>query len=239
MRYASALLLVVAGLTWPVSLLGQGAVDSLAARGDSALARGDGAAAQRAFDEALRLRPHDASLLQRRGRALREQGKLTEALAAYDQAVTADTAFGPAYGGRAYTRYLLDDLDGAVSDVARSRAAGVTDPQLALVAGMALGRLGRFADSERELDTFVAAYPHPPDGWYYRAIARARLGKSADALTDFGRAEAAGMTAPPLYAERALVYEHLGNHEAACTDLRRAADGGLAQAKELLGKLCK
>jgi hypothetical protein len=74
------------------------------------------------------------------------------------------------------------------------------------IAWMALGYLGRFAESERELDAVVAALPGVPDGWYYRGVALGRQGKPAAALEDFDRAERAGMVAPQLYMDRAIAH---------------------------------
>lgn len=215
------------------------AADSLAARGEAALARGDAAAALQAFDAALRERPDDPTLLQRRGRALREQGRLDEAFAAYSHAIAVDSTFGAAYAGRAYVRHLLHQPDSAMLDVARARAVGFADPALALIAGVTLGDLQRWGESEAELDVFVAAVPDPPDGWFFRGVVRARLGKLVDALADLDRAEAAGMTDPRLYIERAGVQGRIGNREAACGDLRRAADAGHAEAQAEAARLCK
>ena len=232
-------LLVILTLTAVTPLAGQGTADSLAARGDSALGRGDAAAAAEAFAAALRLRPNEPSLLQRLGRALRDLGKLTEALERYEQAIAADSAFAPAYAGRAFTRHLLQDSQGALTDVAHARALGMADPQLALIAGMALGREGRFAESERELDAFVAAVPDEPAGWYFRGLGLGQQGKHAAALEDFNRAEQAGMTVPQLYMDRGIAHGQLGHQTAACADLRRAADGGIAEAKKLVGERCR
>lgn len=239
MQQVTSCLLVALSLAPTGIARAQATAEALAARGDSALDRNDPAAALAAFDAALRQRPDEPTLLQRRGRALRELGKLDDALAAYDRAIAADSGFGPAYAGRAYTRLLLGDLDETLRDVARARAVGLEDPQLALIAGMALVRLGRLAESETELDTFVAAVPGVPDGWYFRAIARARQGKESDALPDLDRAEAAGMSDPRLYAFRAEVQVGLGNRDAACTDLRRAVDAGYVEARTRLAELCK
>lgn len=215
------------------------AADSLAAQGDAALEAGNAAAALEAFDAALRDRPDDPGLLRRRGRALREQGRLDEALAAYSRAIEVDSTLGAAFAGRAYTRHLLRQPDSAWSDVTRARALGFADPSLALIAGLALGGLERYAESETELDAFVAAVPDVPDGWFLRGGARARQGKLIEALRDFERAEATGMTDPRLYIERAGVQARIGNREAACADLRRAADTGHAGARAEAARLCK
>lgn len=231
---------LIAILSLPLApLSGQGAPDALAARGDSALARGDAAAAAEAFLSALQRNPNDPSLLQRLGRALRDLGKLTEARERYDQAIAADTAFAPAYAGRAFTRYLQRDAEGAVDDVAHARRLGLADPQLSLIAGMALGQLGRFGESERELDAVVLALPDAPDGWYLRGVARGRQGRPAAALEDFDRAERAGMTTPRLYMDRAIAHGQLKHQAAACADLRRAEDGGIAEAGRLRAEHCK
>jgi len=231
--------LLVALVSLPIAgAYGQNA-DSLAARGDAALSRGDPAAALEAFDAALRERPDDPMLLQRRGRALRDQGRLDEAFAAYSRAIAVDSTLGAAYAGRAYTRYLLHQPDSAMQDVTRARAVGFADPALALIAGVTLGDLQRWAESEAELDVFVAAVPDPPDGWFFRGLVRARLGKFVDALGDLERAEAAGMTDPRLFVERAGVQGRIGNREAACADLRRAADAGHPRAQAEVARLCK
>jgi len=231
------LLLMVIAL--PMTRADGQAADSLTARGDSALDAGNAVAALEAFDAALRERPHDPELLRRRGRALREQGRVEEALAAYNRAIEADSAAGAAFAGRAYTHYLLGQRDSAWLDVTRARTRGFADPSLALIAGVVLGGMERYAESESELDVVVAAMPDAPDGWFFRGGVRARQGKLVEALGDFERAEAAGMTDPHLYIERAVVQSRIGNREAACTDLRRAADAGHAGAKAEADRLCK
>lgn len=238
MRSATGWLLLMV-LFLPLTGARGQAADSLAMRGDSALDAGNPAAALAAFDAALRERPDDPELLRRRGRALREQGRLDEALAAYTRAIALDSTMGAALAGRAYVRHLLGQQDSAWLDVTRARARGFADPALALIAGLALGGMERYAESESEFDVFVTAMPDVPDGWFLRGGARARQGKLIDALGDFERAEAAGMTDPRLYVERAVVQSRIGNREAACADLHRAADAGHAGARAEAARQCK
>ncbi len=216
----------------------QSGPDSLAARGDSALARNQAQLALAAYDQALRLRPSDALLLQKRGRALRELGQLAEALAAYDAAVTVDTGLAVGYAGRAYTRYLLNQFDTGLVDVAHARARGFDPPELALVAGMLHRRLSHYAESARELDVFVAAVPNVWDGWFNRGLAYMGLNQAAPARRDFDRAEATGLTTPELYFFRGIALGELGDRQAACADLRRAAASGHKEAAARLPKRC-
>jgi tetratricopeptide (TPR) repeat protein len=229
---------LLAAISFPMTSARGQAADSLAARGDSALAAGDAAGALEAFDAALRERPDDPELLRRRGRALREQGRLDAALAAYSRAIAVDSTEGAAYAGRAFTRHLLGQPDSAWLDVNRARP-GIHRSGAGTDRGRAAGGMQRYAESEVELDAFIAAVPDVPDGWFFRGVVRARQGKVVDALRDLERAEATGMTGPNLYVERAGVQGRIGNREAACADLRRAADAGHAGAKAEVARICR
>ncbi len=171
-------------------------------------------------------------------RMLRDEGRLQPALQTYNEAIALDSALAVAYGGRAYTWYLLQKPDSGWVDVVRARALGMTHPQLMLVAGMIQGARGNYAESERELNGYVAAVPAAWDGWYVRGLARMGLHHAAAARADFDRAAAVGMISPALDFQRGRVRAELGERDSACVYLRRAAEASSEDADDLRRRLC-
>lgn len=144
------------------------------------------------LNRAIDRSPRSASLLQQRGRAHRESGDLSRALADYDAAIRADSLAGGAYVGRAAVRYGMRDAGAALQDLVIARRRGLADPQVDLLEGMSFAALGRHAESIPPLDRFLAASPSLATAWYLRGMAKLALGDQAGACADGREAAARG-----------------------------------------------
>lgn len=180
-----------------------------------------------------------AARLQQRGHDLRVAGRIDEARAAYDAAIDADSSFGPSFAGRAWLECLVGHFGAALEDVERARDRGVTAPELALVSGLAHGKLGEFDEAVTQLTVFIRAHPETPDGWYLRGLSRARLGDILEAVDDLTNAIQRGYADPRALIERAALHSTLGEDRLACADVRTAAARGLQGAAALVDQYCR
>jgi len=77
------------------------------------------------LDEALRLRPDSADLLNTRGMILLAMNDPAKALLDFDEAIRLSPLMGRAYSNRAEARQALGDRTGATADLRRAGELGI------------------------------------------------------------------------------------------------------------------
>ena len=135
------------------------------------------------------------------GEAYRLNGSYDQALAAYEQSLSLNGNFGPAFLGRAQARWAVDrsQVDQVQSDLNAARSADPGIPET-------LTFFGRFylenGDVQAALDTLNAAAeqnPNAPRVYFYRAQAYLALNNPAAALVDADRAVQLDLTFVPAF----------------------------------------
>jgi Flp pilus assembly protein TadD len=123
-RFAtSVLILAVTALLLP-GLLGAQDVKTLVDRGIANLEQGRLDQALNDFNQALKLKPNDASLYDWRGVAYRTKGQNDLALKDFDQAIQLDPRLAKAYRDRAMVYDDKTDYAKAVADLEKAQSLG-------------------------------------------------------------------------------------------------------------------
>jgi len=134
-------------------------------------------AAERSFREALVQDPTHAVALVRLGTILLQQGRATEAEAAWTRAVEAEAR---------WNRHQLWELSQAIEQVPTSRASA--RGHLALALGLLLQRHGELEQALEQYRLATALLPNDADGWNNLGVAYAIRGSMKQALDGFIRA---------------------------------------------------
>lgn len=184
--------------------------------------------------------PHPAALSQQ-GDALRNLGRLPEALAAYDAALSAAPQDAVIHCKRGLA---LKDL-GRLPEALASLERGIElQPQLApahMDRANVLQDLGRLPDALAAYDRAVASAPRYPDAWCNRGTALHRLGRLADAIASYDAALAIDPRHAAADLNRSTTLSDLGRHQEALAGFERAVsrdpDNALAHWNEALCRL--
>lgn len=198
---------------------------------------GDFPAAIEAFRKATQSEPKSASALHNLGLALELDRKPREAAAAYQQAITVDPSFVPAYlsmdsawqqlGGR---EAILRDRQDAVR---RTPASAVARAQL----GHAYWLNDRFPEAAAELRRAVAGSPALAIAHYYLGQTLRQMNDVAGAVREFETALRVKPDVADFVAQLGAAQLSLGQTEAAISNLRKAVrlDGAQATLHYQLG----
>jgi hypothetical protein len=128
------------------------------------------------------------------GDRLVRDGRLAEAVAAYEQALALDPGFAQAASNLAWTRFLLGNLDGAQRDAERALALAGDDPALA---GAALYNLGRVAEQRNDLALAKRRYRESLRSRPHAGVAARLAGLDTDAERDEDAELLAAAQPPP------------------------------------------
>jgi tetratricopeptide (TPR) repeat protein len=158
--------------------------------------------ALRDLQQASRLAPDDASILNAIGLCLSNLGRLDEAAAAFDKTIKVQADFAPAYLNRGLARESLGDLVAARRDYQRAYDLNPQDPEpLSCLATLATRR-GDWKEARTLAGRVLATYPQHPAALIAQAsadLADGRLAQAEATLT----ACMANPNVPPLGHARA------------------------------------
>lgn len=180
-----------------------------------------------AFSSARGQTPSD---LLSEGRRHINEGRLPEALTAFQSAVKADPGNVAGWRGVASALHRMERYPEALDAVDRALALNPQDFAVRFNRGLTLSELGRIADAHAELDTAVSLRPGFAPGWTERGAANALLGRMSDARADWQRALALDSTYIWSRYYRALAAITDGDYRAAAADL-----DAVTQRESLLG----
>jgi tetratricopeptide (TPR) repeat protein len=125
------------------------------------------------------------------GNALRDLGRLEDALSSYSKAIEIRTGFKEAYVNRALVLLRLQRFAAALADFERALALGAQEAEVHTYRASALIGLGRAAEALASCEAAVARYPDFVDAHVNRAAALYLLGRHAEAVASCERALAA------------------------------------------------
>jgi tetratricopeptide (TPR) repeat protein len=185
---------------------------------------GDIEAAEREYRKAVRLAPTRVNW-EKLGTFLLTRGRIDDARAAFDGAVTADRN-GDGYASRAWFRSEVGDLDGALRDaddgVGRCPASSPVLPLLVTLRGQIHDKAGRRARAIADFTRAIALDPLGYDAYFRRGILRAVVGDTAGAIADYSEAMRLDPEEPEYYIRRAELYHTLRKSELVFDDLDAA-----------------
>lgn len=176
------------------------------------------------------LQPDAADVVYYIGEASRFQKNYAEALSFYNQAISINANFAPAYLGRARVR-LITAPEAHEQPLADLQAAIQKDPQLAeayIILASILVDEGKHQEALDQLALGEAVVANSPQVALYRAVAFLKVGQPEEALQQARLANQLDITLLPVY--RVLAEAYLANQQTA--PALEALDTYLAYTKD-------
>jgi len=198
------------------------------------------------FARAARLRPDSPNVLVNYGNGLRVCGRLDEALAAYERALSIGAQHAEAHNGRAAVLHMLRRFEAALAGYEQALRI---NPRLATAhynRGLTLRELGRQDEALASFEQALRLRESYPEASNDRGNALRDLGRIEEALDSYAHALAAREDFVEALGNRALALREAGRSEEALQSYRRAlqlrpdyaeACDGLGSALRDLGRL--
>jgi Flp pilus assembly protein TadD len=157
------------------------------------------------------------------GLLLKQQGKETEAIEAFDTALSVDPSLAAALWNLSDILFARNDLDKSDALLVRAFASGLPEGTKFLI-GRAIGyqRSGRIDRSIRLLNQAAAAKPDEPEIWLFRGRYRVEQGDCAGAVGDFRQATSLAPTNAGAFASLGLAEVCAGDRASARASFERS-----------------
>ncbi len=166
--------------------------------------------------------PEGAETHYRRASALREQNRVTEALAAFDQAITLRSDYAEAHNGRGIALASLNRLSEAVAAFDRVIALMPDYPEAHNNRGIVLQELKRLDDALSSFDRAIALRPNDARAYSNRGAVLFDAKRFDEALASYGEAIALKGDYAEAYYNLAIVLQNLRRLDEALAALDRA-----------------
>ena len=163
-----------------------------------------------------------AILLNRRGRALLEQGETEKALDDFNDAIGFAPKYSAAYAGRGEVYEKLGSDSAAIGDYSRAIFFAPKSANVFMQRGKLLVKLGRHNQAIRDFGEAIRLSPNLLDGYMSRGTAYRTLGKDAKAVLDFDRAVRLAPRSRETFLARAETNKTLSRIPDAINDYRGA-----------------
>src|SRR6266487_3156381 len=158
----------------------------------------------------------------RKGDALYDEQRYTEALEAYNLALTFAPNDALACNNRGLTYRNLKDYHRAIADYDRAIALAPSNAFMYNNRGYAYSLLQDYHRAIADYDRAIALEPNYPLAYYNRGNAYDELGDSQKALADFSYAITLDPNYAKAYTNRGYVYRNQGDYQKALADFDRA-----------------
>jgi tetratricopeptide (TPR) repeat protein len=182
--------------------------------------------ALKAFDEALKLKPDDASVWYTKGILLDELGHHDEAIRAFDEALKYKPNFASAYNAKGLAYAGLNRREEALKSFEEALQHAPDYASAWYNKGNVLGDLGRNHDA---VNAFAEALKHEPNNasaWNNRGIALGDLGHCEEALRAFEGAIKCEPCHTNAWHNMGNLLSHLGRYEEALKAFDKASKYG-------------
>jgi lipoprotein NlpI len=155
-------------------------VNTLNYRGGVYVGKGDYDKAVEDYDQAIRLKPDDASTYNNRGIAYSHKGEYDRAIQDFDQAIRLKPDDDSAYVGRASAYANRGEYDQAIQSFDQAIRLDPDSTYAPLWRAQLLFELARFSDAGDALEKLINANPQIAEGVLWLALARWRAGESVN-----------------------------------------------------------
>ena len=159
--------------------------DTLFTEATTAAAAQDFAKAIPLYDQAIAADPARAEPYYKRANALKDVGRLKEALASYDQAIERKPDYAYAFCNRAFVQQSLGSLNEALASYDRAIALGPNDALAHNNRALLLQLMYRWDEALASYDRAIAINPAYADAHYNRSLTALFLGDFAGGWPDF------------------------------------------------------
>lgn len=195
----------------------------LAREGDRYFHAGDRNEAIRFYNEGLKIEPNCVYILVRRGLALQENRLLDEAVRDYDQAISLDPEYGPAYYGRAWAKGWKGDYKGELKDAQKGFQLDPGNTGMYLRRfGSAYSGLNRFDEAIKAYSKAIEINPSDEGTIFNRALCYKKVEKYDLAMRDLDRALELDPDWDWAFFQKGLLHEDLGNFGEALNNYEKA-----------------
>ena len=142
------------------------------------------------FDQALRLRPNNADLLNNRASALTEVKHYEEALACYDRALALRPNYANAHNNRGCVLMEMQRYEEALTSYSKALVLDASNAEFANNLGRALTSLGRYSQALDCYEDALALRPDYVEALVNRGVTLNELKQFAEALVSLDKAVA-------------------------------------------------
>ena len=184
--------------------------------------RGRYEAAIKLMNRAVAVSPRNTALLYNRANALRDMGKLNDALAGYDAALSVKPGNVAVLNNRGAVLQALDRHEEALASYDRALAAKPDYADAHANRGNALVELGRSEEALASFDSALALLPQHVSALYGRGNALAKLNRHDEAVAFYDRALQLAPGNPQLLNNRGNVLCQLSRYEEAVASFNAA-----------------
>lgn len=191
---------------------------------ESALAvlnRGDAADAARSLEQIVGAAPNCAKALCGWGTALRQLGRIEEAIRRYDAALALQSDYSRAHFNRGLAHFDAGRIELAFNDFERAIACGA-EPGFFFHRAACLMQMERFAEALDDCERCLAADPECVAAHHQRGVCLYFLDRREEALVEFSTAIDNESEQGAHFNWRGIIAAELGNSEAALGDFDRA-----------------
>jgi len=181
--------------------------------------------AEKAYEQALKVNPQDASALIGLGKTLQQAGRHSEALARFEASNQSDADNLKAQIGIAQSKLSLERLDAAEADLKKLHEAHPTEFEVAYWLGRAQDALGRREAAEksyREAISLGGGKLRSVSAYVGLVTLLNQLGRDAEAKRILAEAQRTLPNAPVIHRAFGDLASSQGNYEAALTEYRAA-----------------
>ena len=174
------------------------------------------------FDRAIALSPRNAAFFSNRGAALKELGRLDEALASLENALALQPDYAEALNNRGLVLQDLERFGEALASFERAIATKSDYAEAFYNRGNVLTGLKRPDDAVASYDRALSIRSHYPEALYNRGRALTDLNRFDEALASFNRAIAIAPNYAEALSNRGVVLKELKRLDQALASYDRA-----------------
>nr|WP_321398778.1 tetratricopeptide repeat protein [uncultured Desulfobacter sp.] len=172
--------------------------------------------------EMLKKFPDSYMLLNILGAAVQAQGRIEEAIQAFDRMLLLNPDFSEGYYNRGVAFSETGQRQAAVEDYSRAVGLNPDFYNAHLNLGLTLDRLGRCDEAIHSFDQAIALEPDNSHGYNNRAFSLMNASRLDAALKDCETAIAIDPNLPEIHNIRGLIYDKLGKHQRAVNCFKQA-----------------